>query len=233
MKTRGGHKHMTNIKKRVIIIKDVFRGENKIEDFDEYHMIVYAGMQLFYNPALEEINMNLNMLYDRANITDKRAKQKIRKSLNDIIEWGLISFKSKGSISSNTHFRAEIPNITSRYTMINADFVLQILGSDNQIGFKGNMLRLYSLLAQYTGNKLFAYPNIDTLAADLNVSTKTINNAMSHLESMDILLRETIQIQNKQNGLFNNTKNVYVFCDTENSGKVMSFSIDQMKKRQL
>lgn len=220
-------------KKRVIVVKDVFRGDNKIADFDEYHMIVYAGMQLFYNPALGEINMSLNMLYDRANITDKRAKQKIKKSLNDIIEWGLVIFNSKGSINSNTHFRAQIPHITSRYTIINSDFVLQILDSNNQIGLKGNMLRLYALLAQYTGDKLFAYPNIETLSKDLSISTKTINSVMAHLESMNILLRESIQIQNKKTGLFNNVKNIYVFCDTEDPHKIMNFSINQMKNNKV
>lgn len=234
MKTRGGYKHMTNKNRRLVTIKDVFResSHNKIKEFNEYHMLVYAGTQLFYMDVMGHSFMSLNHLYHIMNIENNvRAKNNIKNAFLDLIEMGLIMLDNPPKkTNNNSPMEISIPFMAEdRFTQINKDFVYQILSSDHQITKKGNLLLVYSLLAQYTGNNTMSYPSTQTLAKELNMSRKTISGAIAELQKMSIIVYDNTKSKNK-NGHFVRANNIYVFCDEEDPLKILKYYVSKHEK---
>jgi len=221
-------------KKRVVVIKDVFResSHNKIEEFNEYHMLVYAGVQLFYMDVMSCSFLTLNQLYHILNVENNaRAKNNIKNAFLGLIEMGLIMMDNPPKkIGNNSPLEICIPFMTEdRFTRINKSFVYRILSSDHQISEKGNLLLVYALLAQYAGNKTISYPSTQTLSDELGISRKTVSSAIDELQKLEIIMYNKTKPKNK-NGQFFRTNNIYVFCDEEDPLKILQYYVSKHEK---
>ncbi len=199
--------------KRVIVIKDVLRkqSDSKIEQFNGYHAIIYAGVQTFYHSMMNANVLTLQTLYQTIGITTPSIKKKMKDAMEDLIKWGLINV-NKDKITHNTPLFITLPEMSlekHRFTTINKQFVWNILTSNYSIQEKNNMILVYMVLAQYMGNDIVAFPNMETIAKDVGLSRPTVNSMLKHLKHLNVIDYDN---SNTYNGYL--VGNIYVFCDT-------------------
>ena len=223
-------------KKRVIVVKDVFRGDNKIKEFDEYHAIVYASSQLFYHAGLHKSMITINAICQFANIKHPATKTKIKKALLELIEIGLIEVENVGGsdkIGNNDALLISIPQIIlsdDKFTTINSQFVTDIITHNSSITERGNMLLVYMVLAQYMGDKLIAYPNIETIAEAAQLSTQTVHTALQNLRALGIITYSNEGAHKKDDGTISKKNNVYAFMDVDKAEEIVDFYTQKKKK---
>lgn len=223
------------VKERTIVIKDIFRrGDNKIKDFNGYHAIAYASSQLFYHVGLHKSMITISSMCQLANIKHPATKTKIKKALLELIEIGLIEVENIGGsdkIGNNDTLLISIPQIAlsnDKFTTINSQFVTDIITHNSSITERGNMLTVYMVLAQYMGNNVIAYPNMETIAHDSNLSIKTVNNMLK-------LLKELKIIEYGNNNTYNGclVGNIYIFCDTPNHSDIFQSEMSQLTSAEV
>lgn len=224
---------MTN-NKRVIRIKDVMRRESEsyMEEFDGYHMIVYVALQSFYNPGIEANMTTVGTISQMTGLTSTAHKNRIKESILDLKKWDLINITSEQkSFGNNDMIVVTIPFMgDDRFTSLNAEFCMQILTSNLRADTKGSTLLLYAVLAQYTGEKEYCFPSIDTLANEVGVSTKTVYSLLDGLQNFGVLICDNNGVRQLSNGTFARSNNIYVMNDIPNAKEILSAELSKISK---
>ena len=222
-------------KKRVVVIKDVFREDSKIKEFSGYHAIAYAGIQTFYHPMMQANVLTLQTLYFVMGIKNARTQKNIKDAIMDLIKWGLIKI-NQDEFNNNTPLIIVIPKVDttdSKFATINKQFVWDILISEYSVQEKGNMLLVYMVLAQYMGNKHSAFPSMDKIGENTLLTKPTIKSAINNLVDMDMLYYGNYGYKIDKSNQVKRHNNIYIFRDIPNADLLYKKISKEIKEHEL
>ena len=201
-----------------VMVKNCFRKDlfqQRIEGFDENHLLVLMYMQRFTAINRGEINFCMGWLFGDLGINKSSTRKELINSLFDLVDMGLVELVEdvdRDKVNKNTRIRTYAVEYEDNFTKIFDTEIDKIFDSDIDFRMKKTMLFLYTDIASRIDVKGYCYPSFESFKADLgSTSDNRINDALELLKENSLIYYDNVG-QIAIGGQVTQGNNVYVLC---------------------
>ena len=146
------------------MIKNVFRDDNRIEGFNENHLLLLVYLQKF-TTFQGKIYFSFNFMFEELKITYHQLRKELFTCLSDLVSWGLIQIINDidfGNINKNTMIILDRIQYQDNYTMLLQMKLIKFYILDEDIRVK-TMLYIYTLIVSGLMKKDFVSQDVKLL----------------------------------------------------------------------
>lgn len=220
-----------------VMVKNCFRKDlfqQRIEGFDENHLLVLMYMQRFTAINRGEINFCMGWLFEDLGINKSSTRKELINSLFDLVDMGLIELVKdidRDKVNKNTRIRTYAIEYEDNFTKIYDNEIYKIFDSDIDFGMKKTMLFLYVDIASRIDTKGYCYPSFLSFKSDINTTSDSrINDSLQMLKKFELIDYDNVG-QIAIGGQVTQGNNVYVLCCQEDYKDILQRGLANRKKQ--
>lgn len=212
-------------------VKNVFRADNKLEGFNENHLLLLVHLQE-YTTIKSDINFCFSFMFEKLNITYYELKKELYECLIDLDNWGLISIINEvGTINQNTNLFIDKVQYDKDFTMLIANEIDKILYCNEDIRLKRTLLYIYVVIVSWIGikDKQYCFPTRDQLKMDIQTkSSKRIEDCICKLKELGLIDYANAGVV-RNDGKIYQANNIYVLTNNIDYKRILKQALDISK----